>query len=248
MRRILIAEASPVLCEALVNCLKTQYDVTFCFDGQEVIAYINKYAPDLLVLDLELPNMDGIAALNMLRCAGNNVPVVALTANASECVMQILNALKVSYVCPKPCSLEALVCSIRMVANIEDSALWIPETEVDNLLLHLGFRMGLTRYDNVRAAILMKYYGAVEGMTKSLYPAIAAENRGSATQVEKSIRDAIHHAFQTGNRNNWCLYFPGALAGKCPSNEMFIARMASALKNRERVQEAKKQYLKAENE
>lgn len=167
MRRILIAEASPVLCEALVNCLKTQYDVTFCFDGQEVIAYINKYAPDLLVLDLELPNRDGIAALNMLRCAGNNVPVVALTANASECVMQILNSLKVSYVCSKPCSLEALVCSIRMVANIEDSVLWIPETEVDNLLLHLGFRMGLTRYDNVRAAILMKYHGTVDGMTKS---------------------------------------------------------------------------------
>ena len=248
MYKVLIADASFSFCEAVANCLEPEYHVLCCHDGQTVIAYVNEYEPDMLVIDLALPHIDGVNVLNMLRCAGKNLPVLAMTANASDCVLQILSCLKVSHVCQKPCSLDALVCSIRMIAQNAENALWIPETEADNLLLHLGFRMGLTRYENVRTGILMKYNGSVDGMTKSLYPAIAEENGGNATQVEKSIRDAIHHAFRTGNRNYWSLYFPGAYGGKCPSNELFIARMASALKNRERVQNAQIQYLIAENE
>ena len=247
MRKILIADASRSFCEAVAKCLETEYDIICCHDGQTVIAYVNEYTPDMLVIDLSLPHIDGLNVLNMLRCAGKNLPVLALAANASDCVMQILSCLKVSHICQKPCSLEALICSIRMVAQNADSSLWIPETEVDNLLLQLGFRMGLTRYDNVRTAILLKYYGRVDSMTKSLYPMIAERNGGNAAQVEKSIRDAIHHAFRTGNGTNWNLYFFGTIDSACPSNEMFVARMASALRNRSRVQEEELLCLKVEN-
>ena len=136
-----------------------------------------------------------------------------------------------------------------MVINQEDASLWDVETELDNILLYLGFRMGPARYENVRTAVLLKYYGEAGGVTKCLYPAVAMHCGGNAMQVEKSVRDAIRHAFNTGNQDNWKLYFSNSTELQCPSNDMFMARIACALKTGYRMYKVGKvKRLKAENE
>ena len=173
---------------------------------------------------------------------------MALTYNANDYVMKALANLKVSYICQKPCKLDALAAAIRMVADQAVSSLWLPETEVDNILLMLGFKMGLARYDILRSAIMLKYCGEDGGVTKCLYPAVALQFGGNAQQVEKAIRDAIHHAFKTGNKNNWKLYFESRENERCPSNEIFIARIACALRACNRIQKAEQMlYLMAAN-
>lgn len=238
MRKILIADASRELCEAVAKQLGKQYCVTYCNDGEKFFETLNSTNPNVLVLDLMLPNKDGLTILSILRAAGKNMPVLVLTSYIHEYIFVTLEELHVSHVCRKPCSVETLVCSIRKLADDADSSLWVSETEVDNILMMLGFHMGPSRYENVREAILLKYSGETDGMTKSLYPAVAASNGGNALQVEKSIRDAIRCAFQQGDRSLWTLYFPFAKHNKCPSNEVFITRIAYALQTRERLPEA----------
>ena len=238
MRKILIADASYELCEAIAKQLGKQYCVTYCNDGDKVFEIVNNTDPDVLVLDLMLPYKDGLTVLGMLRSAGKNMPVLVLTTYLNDYIASALAGLHVSYVCRKPCSVETLVCSIRSLADDTGSSLWVSETKVDNLLMMLGFRIGPSRYENVRTAILLRYYGGTDGMTKSLYPAVAASNGGNALQVEKSIRDAIRHAYQQGNRSLWAMYFPFNKQNQCPSNETFITRIAYALQTRERLPEA----------
>ena len=238
MRKILIADASRELCEAVAKQLGMRYSVTYCNDGEKVFEIVNSIDPDVLVLDLMLPNKDGLTILGMLRSAGKNMPVLVLTPYIHDYIASALAGLRVSHVCRKPCSVETLVCSIRRLTDDTDSFLWVSETEVDNILMMLGFRMGPSRYENVREAILLKYSGETDGMTKSLYPAVAASNGGNALQVEKSIRDAIRCAFQPGDRSLWTLYFPFAKQNQCPSNEVFITRIAYALQTQERLPKA----------
>ena len=248
MQKILIADSSYELCKELSRSLDRDYHVTYCHDSDAVVRLVKSLDPDILVLDLALPGADGIMLLQLLRSSGRNLQVLALTYNTTDSVIKALADLKVSYICQKPCSMDALASAVRMVAAQAENTLWIPETEVDNILLMLGFKMGLVRYEILRTAIMLKFSGEDGGITKCLYPAVAALFGGNAQQVEKAIRDAIHHAFKVGNKNNWNLYFALAEDERCPSNEIFIARVACALKARKRIQQAEQMlYLMTAN-
>lgn len=235
MRKILIAEESCELCEDIAKQLGTQYCVTYCNDGEEVVEGVNKTDPDILVLDLELPNIDSLTILNMLRSAGKNMPVIVLTSYVHPTIAAMLEELHVSLVYRKPCRAETLVCGIRRSGENLEHFLWMPETEVDNILMMLGFCIGPMRYENVRTAIMLEYSGKFEGMNKSMYPAVVNLNGGNVRQVEKSIRDAIRCAYKRGDRSLWAVYFPFNKKDQCPSNEVFIARIACALQTRERL-------------
>ena len=75
-------------------------------------------------------------------------------------------------------------------------------------------------------------------MTKTLYPALAKQFNGTSTKVEKAIRDGIKDAWINGNRQIWHLYFQTGLSeerNSCPSNEVFLARIANALVQKRRL-------------
>ena len=83
MKRIAIVEDNPdnwLLLEAL---LEDDYALAGYEDGQSAIRGILAEPPDLVLLDISLPGMDGVEVLRSLRAAGlNSMPVVALTAHA----------------------------------------------------------------------------------------------------------------------------------------------------------------------
>jgi DNA-binding NarL/FixJ family response regulator len=81
--RILVADDHPVVRDGLVAILSTQPDfavVGEAANGAEVIAQVTRLHPDVLLLDLEMPGMDGVAALERLRAQGQNVRAIAFTA------------------------------------------------------------------------------------------------------------------------------------------------------------------------
>jgi CheY-like chemotaxis protein len=85
MKRILIAEDNPVNRELLRELLEIQgYEIFEACNGQEALAMIEQIRPDLLVLDLGMPVLDGFGAIVKIR--GNpataNLPVLAATAFA----------------------------------------------------------------------------------------------------------------------------------------------------------------------
>ncbi|WP_427179599.1 response regulator transcription factor [Paenibacillus sp. TC-CSREp1] len=79
--RILIAEDEVHLAEAVSQILKkNNYSVDMVHDGRSGLDYAQSGIYDLLLLDIMMPEMDGISVLKTLRSEGNHTPVILLTA------------------------------------------------------------------------------------------------------------------------------------------------------------------------
>ncbi|WP_404384295.1 response regulator transcription factor [Knoellia locipacati] len=84
MTRVLLAEDDPAISEPLARALRREgYDVDVRADGREALEAARDN-PDLVVLDLGLPTMDGLEVCRRLRGEGFTVPVLVLTARADE--------------------------------------------------------------------------------------------------------------------------------------------------------------------
>lgn len=82
---ILVVDDDPRLNELLKRYLTEQgFDVQIAFNGKEMDAQLDRQQPDLMVLDLMLPGEDGLAICKRLRQAGNQIPVLMLTARGDE--------------------------------------------------------------------------------------------------------------------------------------------------------------------
>jgi DNA-binding NarL/FixJ family response regulator len=93
--RLLVADDHPMLREGLVAVLGTQPDfdvVGEAADGSEVVRLAEKLRPDVILLDLEMPNVDGVAALERLRDAGSEVRAIVFTAYDTD--ERILGSLR----------------------------------------------------------------------------------------------------------------------------------------------------------
>jgi CheY-like chemotaxis protein len=85
MSKILVVEDSPMIQEILVERLRLRdYEVVAANDGQEGIDIAQKEQPDLILMDISLPIMDGWEATRHIRSIESikNVPIIALTAHA----------------------------------------------------------------------------------------------------------------------------------------------------------------------
>jgi DNA-binding response OmpR family regulator len=85
MKRILVIEDNENLAYGIRNNLEIEgYDVTVAADGESGLANARTMAPDLILLDLMLPDMDGFRVLRTLRQPGDQVPILILTARSIE--------------------------------------------------------------------------------------------------------------------------------------------------------------------
>jgi two-component system response regulator MprA len=81
MATILIADDDPKLLKMVHRTLMYEgFDVITAADGKETLNLVETKSPDLLILDWMMPELDGIGVLIRLREAGNNIPVLMLTA------------------------------------------------------------------------------------------------------------------------------------------------------------------------
>src|SRR5215203_7419656 len=94
--RLLVADDHPMLREGLVAVLSTQPDfevVGEASDGSEVVRLAERLEPDVILLDLEMPNLDGVAALEKLRDTGSATRTIIFTAyNTDERILSALRA------------------------------------------------------------------------------------------------------------------------------------------------------------
>ena len=93
--RILVADDHPMLREGLVAVLSSQPDfdvIGEASDGSEVVWLAERLHPDVILLDLEMPNADGVAALERLRDADSRARTVVFTAYDTD--ERILGALR----------------------------------------------------------------------------------------------------------------------------------------------------------
>ena len=125
MTRVLLAEDDPAISEPLARALRREgYDVDVRADGRAALE-ASAENPDLVVLDLGLPYVDGLEVCRRIRAEGRTVPVLILTARADEVDTVVgLDAGADDYV-TKPFRLAELLARVRALLrrNPTDAAL-----------------------------------------------------------------------------------------------------------------------------
>lgn len=226
MEKLLIAQSSWEMAGALETLLAGRFQITVCTDGLEAAAYMERLRPENLILDLMLPGLDGLSVLD--RCAGCLPKAVMVTTyRPGDYAFYSSAARSVDYVMPMPCA--PTVVAARFLDVAAHAALRVqaagPESGVSWHLTALGVPVQRDGYAQLCAAVPLYAQDPAQRLTKELYPAVArACGFGSGGQVERSIRSAIHAAWEQRDKRVWAAYFPGA--ARCPSNKEFISRLA----------------------
>ena len=232
-RKILIADGTDDFRLALADALQGTYYVRSCRDGREALSQLKSYSPDILVLDLFLPGMDGISLLHAATECGICPLVLATGKFFSDYMTDSLMQLGVEYVLTKPCDLKSTIARIHDLSQrIRTPLISQPDplNHISSLLVTLGIPVNYNGYGYLREAILSIARNRNLGITKELYPAIARVygNSVDGTNVERSIRNAIDKAWQTRDERIWQQYFPPG-QNKKPSNGQFIHALADSL-------------------
>jgi two-component system OmpR family response regulator len=116
MAKVLIVDDEPNICALLSATLRlVEYEVRVAGGGREALAAAQEFEPDIVVLDVMLPDFDGFEVAQRLRASGRQVPVLFLTAR--DALADRISGLTVGgddYV-TKPFSLEEVVLRIRAI-------------------------------------------------------------------------------------------------------------------------------------
>jgi DNA-binding NarL/FixJ family response regulator len=118
--RILIVDDHASVREGIRAFLETKTDFAICAeaaDGESAIQQAKLFKPDLIILDLALPLLNGVEAASILRGELPNIKIVAFTMYANELGRAIRSATRIDAVLPKSSSLTTLVETIRRLMD-----------------------------------------------------------------------------------------------------------------------------------
>ena len=131
MAKVLVVDDEPNICALLSATLRlVEFDVRVANGGREALAAAEEFEPDIVVLDVMLPDFDGFEVAQRLLASGRQVPVLFLTAR--DAVADRISGLTVGgddYV-TKPFSLDEVVLRIRAILRRSQ-----PETAEDDATL-----------------------------------------------------------------------------------------------------------------
>lgn len=113
MREVLVAEDNALLAKGICAALKSErYRVRHASDGEAALAAVSEHRPDVLVLDIMMPKMDGISVCRAIRKTDAYLPILMLTARALDSQkVEGLSAGADDYLA-KPFSIAELVARI----------------------------------------------------------------------------------------------------------------------------------------
>lgn len=219
---LLIADSDPEFCQALTEALDGRFPVHCCCGGREALSLLRSLSPDILVLDLMLPELDGITVLQLSQEDGLHPRVLALTSIENRYIADSADRLGIDYTMRKPCEVSAVAL------RLEDLLTWEDRRYIQGLLAHLGFSKDHDALRFLPDAVAMMHDNPRQSVTKELYPAVGKRSvpRESAAKVEKDIRSAINLAWEQRDKALWEKYVP---PGPKPTNRKFLLYMAQAL-------------------
>lgn len=231
-QKVLIADPSEEFRSALYQAMTLNYHVKTCTSGTEALELLHSFLPDVLILDMMLPGLDGITLLQKAADEGICPAVLGVTRYASDYVIHAAQSMRVGYLMLKPCQTDAV---LRRVADLagqcEKREFDQPETrsQVNNVLLKLGFSTKLKGYGYLREAVLIMANDPQQMLTKEIYPVIARQSGGNSKQVERSIRHAIEKAWEHRPEQVWQTFFPMENLTRRPTNGDVISCLANEM-------------------
>ena len=224
------------------------------YDGEAAYRLIKEKKPDVLLLDIIMPKLDGLTLLERMqkdKSLERRPDVIVVSAVVQEEVAENAFALGASYYLMKPFDMQALLGRMHQLERKRGAAGPVTgreytceslypspeddlETEVTNILHDLGVPAHIKGYQYLRDAILMSMEDRelLNAITKLLYPGIAKRNRTTSSRVERAIRHAIEVAWTRGNLDTMEALFGYTIntgKGK-PTNSEFVALITDRLR------------------
>lgn len=257
MLKVLVADDNREFNELVTEYLNREPDIEVvgnAFDGRDVLDLLAETIPDIILLDIIMPHLDGISVLEELnRMELPYMPrIIMLTAFGHENITRRAVELGASYYILKPCKLEALADRLRQLgqdilpdrghvaASLKNNGNG-PKTndkcfieEITEIIHEIGIPAHIKGYLYLRDAISMvvdeiELLGSV---TKVLYPRIAQQYETTPSRVERAIRHAIEVAWSRNNIDTIKKFFGYTInteKGK-PTNSEFIALVADRIR------------------
>lgn len=234
----------------LVNMVKEYFsdhasiDVSLeAHDGVEGLKLIkeNQNDYDVVILDLIMPNKDGISVLEDMKEMKLDKNVIVLTSYNAQDMIRKVSELGVDYFILKPFELSELEkrvieCAEGTKYNNKSIDVYHNNLQISitKILHELGIPSHIKGYQYIREGISILYERpeVVGGITKELYPDIAAKFNTTVSRVERAIRHAIEVSW---NRGNWDLmeeiFGHSVDIDKAkPTNSEFIVTVADKLR------------------
>ena len=205
-------------------------------DGAEALQLMGRYHPDLAVMDVVLPGLDGLSVLRQMKAQGGESKVILVSAFCADQVVGEAMSLGASYFLPKPCEVGALLDRMQSVfeqpATPEQHAAAL-KNMVTSVIHEIGVPAHIKGYQYLREAIIIAVNDmeVINAVTKVLYPAVAKRFGTTPSRVERAIRHAIEVAWDRGDLETLQKYFGYTVSnakGK-PTNSEFIAMIADRL-------------------
>lgn len=234
MPNLLIADSSEEFALSLTVSLQPSFNIFCCKNGKEALEYLQNSLPDVIVLDLMMPEMDGISLLHTIRQWDYHPTVLATTRIISDYVIDNVQKLGISYLMVKPCDISSTaervmdLCRRNSLPHTAN-----PRAKVVGILTALCFSSKLKGFAYLQEAIILMSNHPGMSITKELYPSVGSVFETTGPLVERSIRTAIQSAWERRDNQVWQRYFPTTGDGSVPhlTNAQFISRIADTLRN-----------------
>lgn len=221
-------------------------------DGEEAYRLIKEKQPDIVLLDIIMPKMDGLTVMEKINndttltkhpefivvsaVGSENITEDAFQLGANYYIMKpfdrnmVINRIKNAKKLRKRCASEAKVAMYEKKAEPERNL----EEDVTNMIHEIGVPAHIKGYQYLRDAIIMvvNEIDMLNSITKILYPTIAKMHQTTPSRVERAIRHAIEVAWSRGKMDTIDELFGYTVhneKGK-PTNSEFIALIADKIR------------------
>ncbi|MDI9489027.1 MAG: sporulation transcription factor Spo0A [Bacillota bacterium] len=223
-------------------------------NGIDALDMIKEKKPDVVLLDLIMPKLDGLGVMEKVRRDSEfkkNPSFIVITAIGQEGVTESAFELGANYYIMKPFDSNVVLSRIKQikrkshtrltdshrVSAYENKSDYMErnlEADVTNIIHEIGVPAHIKGYQYLRDAIMMSVNDAemLNSITKLLYPSIAKRHKTTPSRVERAIRHAIEVAWSRGKMDTIDELFGYTVSngkGK-PTNSEFVALIADKIR------------------
>lgn len=202
-------------------------------NGKEALERIDAAHPDVLLLDLVMPELDGFSVLQ--RVKKGNMKIIVVSALSQDAFISKAMNLGADFYMMKPVSFSVLDERIIEAANVKrpTAKSRSMDEKISNIFITVGIPAHIKGYQYLREAIKMTIDTPeiINSITKKLYPEVAEHFNTSPSKVERAIRHAIEVAWNRGKIENINSLFGVRVYNhnEKPTNGEFIALVADKM-------------------
>lgn len=231
VKKVLIADTAVEFCQVLAQTLEGSFALRICHNGLEAEELLQFYRPDVLVMDLALPGLDGIALLQRIQAMSHRPKILLTTRFFSPYIEHAISSFGVDMVLIKPCNISAVADRVFDLADsweLPAAAPVVPKTCVSSMLMDLEIPSKRRGFIYLEMCIELYMENPGLPLTKAIYPAVAKKYNSQGEAVERAIRQVIHETWAHRDDRVWRMYFNAGRDGILPrpTNAEFISRLA----------------------